>query len=164
MRDFVAVVLAITLVFFALRLATSLTRDRRQRKRKRISIEATGQSILAEIPSETGITYFSEDATAFYFGQQPIHKTSITATRVLINGTPIAASMRHGIRDAETVPQEVVENHLEGFARDRWDVAIDTTDTTLLIPCGAIRERISQELARRIFTAVKTAIETTTSA
>ena len=62
------------------------------------------------------------------------------------------------------MPQEVVETHLEGFARDRWDVAIDTTDTTLLIPCGAIRERISQELARRIFTAVKTVIETTTSA
>ena len=162
MRDLAAIVLAITLVFFALRLATSLTRDRRQRRRTRLSIEATGQSILAEVPSETGITFFTEDATAFYFGQQTIHKTEITATRVLINGTPIAASIRHDLRDAETVPQEIVESPPEGFARDRWDVAIETSDTTLVIPCGAIRERISQELARGIFAAVRTAIETNT--
>jgi len=160
MRDLAAILLAITLVFFALRLATSLTRDRRQRKRTRLSIEATGQLIVAEVPSETGISFFTEDATAFYFNQQIIYKTAITATRVLINGAPIAASIRHDIRDAETVPQEVVENHSEGFARDRWDVVIETTDTTLVIPCGAIRERISQELARGIFTVVKTAIET----
>ena len=54
MRDLAAILLAITLVFFALRLATSLTRDRRQRKRTRLSIEATGQIILAEVPSEAG--------------------------------------------------------------------------------------------------------------
>tara|TARA_B100000029_G_scaffold472366_2_gene512807 strand:- start:848 stop:1339 length:492 start_codon:yes stop_codon:yes gene_type:complete len=162
MRDLAAIVLAITLVFFALRLATSLTRDRRQRKRTRLAIEAIGQIILAEVPSDTGITFFTEDATAFYFGQQTIHKSAITATRVLINGTPIAASIRHDIRDAETVPQEVVENHPEGFARDRWDVAIETTDSTVVVPCGAIRERISQELARGIFAAVKMAIETNT--
>ena len=160
MRDLAAILLAITLVFFALRLATSLTRDRRQRKRTRLSIEATGQIILAEVPSEAGITFFTEDATAFYFGQQTISKNAITATRVLINGTPIAASIRHDIRDAETVSQEVVENHPEGFSRDRRDVAIETTDASLVIPCGEIRERISQELARGIFTAVKMAIDT----
>ena len=162
MRDLAAIALAITLVFFALRLATSLTRDRRQRRQTRLSIEATGQWILAEVPSETGITFFTEDATAFYYGHQTIPKATITATRVLINGTPIAASIRYDIRDAETVPQEVVKTQPEGFARDRWYVAIDTTDATLVVPCGAIRERISQELARGIFTAVKTAIEANT--
>ena len=84
MRDLAAIVLEITLVFFALRLATSLTRDRRQRKRPRLSIEATGQLIVAEVPSETGISFFTEDATAFYFNQQIIYKTAITATSWLI--------------------------------------------------------------------------------
>ena len=47
----------------------------------------------------------------------------------------------------------------EGIARDRWDVAIETEAGMLLVECGAIRERVSQELARAIFDAVKQEIE-----
>ena len=43
----------------------------------------------------------------------------------------------------------------EGIARDRWDVAIETVAGTMLVECGAVRERVSQELARKIFDAVK---------
>ena len=37
----------------------------------------------------------------------------------------------------------------EGIARDRWDVAIETVNGTILVECGAVRERVSQELARK---------------
>ena len=43
----------------------------------------------------------------------------------------------------------------DGIARDRWDVAIETVQGTILVECGAVRERVSQELARKIFDAVK---------
>jgi hypothetical protein len=47
----------------------------------------------------------------------------------------------------------------EGIARDRWDVAIETVKGTVLVECGAIRERVSQELARAVFDAVKRDVE-----
>ena len=58
-----------------------------------------------------------------------------------------------------TAPLDVLENRPDGLARDRWDVSIETEAETILIQCGAIRERISQELARRIFGAIKIAME-----
>jgi len=39
-------------------------------------------------------------------------------------------------------------------------VAIEATDQTTLVECGAIRERVSQELARAVYDAVRRAIET----
>jgi hypothetical protein len=51
------------------------------------------------------------------------------------------------------------EDKPEGIARDRWDVAIDTATGLVMVECGAIRERVSQELARAVFDAVKLEIE-----
>ncbi len=51
------------------------------------------------------------------------------------------------------------DDHPEGIARDRWDVAIETTEGTVLVECGAIRERVSQELARGVFDAVRRSVE-----
>ena len=51
------------------------------------------------------------------------------------------------------------EDRPDGIARDRWDVAIETVRGTILIECGAIRERVSQELARAVFAAVMREIE-----
>lgn len=159
MRDFVAALFAIGLVFFALRLATALTRDRRQRGREREEMAAGGRSILAEIPSDAGLRFFTEDAEAFRFGERPIPKAKIVAARVLINGAPIAVAARPGHRGAAAVSSELVQQRPEGLSRDRWDVVIDTEDDTVLVPCGAIREQISQELARAVFDAVKRALQ-----
>ena len=49
----------------------------------------------------------------------------------------------------------------EAFIRDRWDVVIDTSSASVTISCGAIRERISQELARRLYDAVAGAVRGT---
>lgn len=158
MRDMLAAVVAILLIFFALRMATALTRDRRKRHGERASIEAGGRTIVAEIPSDTGLIFFTEDAEAFHLGDRPIPKAAITAARVLINGAPIAVAARPG-RQAAAIPSDLVQQRPEGLARDRWDVAIDTEDDTVIVPCGAIREQISQELARGIFDAVKRTLE-----
>ncbi|OLD55352.1 MAG: hypothetical protein AUI64_03705 [Acidobacteria bacterium 13_1_40CM_2_64_6] len=50
-------------------------------------------------------------------------------------------------------------DRLEGILRDRWDVAVEKVTGTVLVECGAIRERVSQELARKIFDAIKTELE-----
>lgn len=159
MRDFVAALFAAGLVFFALRLATALTRDRRKRGSEREAIAASGRSILAEIPSDTGLRFFTEDPEAFRFGGRPIPKAEIVAARVLINGAPIAVAARPDHRRAAAISSDLIQQRPEGLSRDQWDVAIDTEDDTVLVPCGAIREQISQELARTVFDAVKRTLE-----
>ena len=154
-----AALVAIVLLFFALRLATALTRDRRKRRGEREAIAAGGRTILAEIPSEAGLVFFTEDPEAFHLGDRPIPKATITAARVLINGAPIAVAARPDHQAAATISSDLVQQRPEGLARDRWDVAIDTEDGTLVVPCGAIREQISQELARGVFEAVKRVLD-----
>lgn len=160
MRDAVAALVAVLLVMFALRLATSLTKDRRRRRGQRESLAAAGRTVLAEIPADTGLVFFTEDGDAFYLADRKIPKGTIRAARVLINGAPIAVAATPGYPDAAAVPKAVIEDRPDGISRDRWDVAIETEDGTVLVPCGAIRERVSQELARRIFEAVKEALAT----
>jgi hypothetical protein len=53
----------------------------------------------------------------------------------------------------------MIEDQPEGILRDRWDVAVEKVTGTVLVECGAIRERVSQELARKIFDAIKTELE-----
>ena len=80
--------------------------------------------------------------------------------RVLINGSPIAAAVsRRHATGRRRCSATRFEDRPEGIARDRWDVAIETVAGTTLIECGAIRERVSQELARTVFDAVKKDLE-----
>ena len=171
MRDAVAGLVAVFLILFALSLATALHVYRRKRQRARDSERALGRTIVAEIPAANDLALFSQDAVRFYFGETSIDKDLIVAVRVLINGSPIAAvrvlingspiaacvSKRHAA--GTPVQPTSFEDRPEGIARDRWDVAIERADGTTLVECGAIRERISQELARAVFDAVKRDIE-----
>ena len=105
------------------------------------------------------MTLFSTDASSYYYGSTRIDKNLVTGVRVLINGSPIAGYESH--RQPAAAPQQptTFEDKPEGIARDRWDVAIATTTSVVMVECGAIRERVSQELARRIFEAVKADLE-----
>lgn len=156
MRDLVAGLVALALLFVAFSLATTLQRMRRRRQRAFDSERALGRAVIAEIPADDDLVLFSEDAVRFHYGERSIDKDLIVAVRVLINGAPIAAyvSTRHaGDRDR---PQPTsFEDRPEGIARDRWDVAIEAIAGTTLVECGAIRERVSQELARAVFDAVR---------
>ena len=159
MRDVAAAFVALALLIMALSLATTLHFHRRRRVAARAQEEAQGRHIVAELPTDERLLLFTEDRDAFHYGERRIDKEDIAAVRVLINGVPIAAviSTRHE-REAARHPTSF-EDRPEGIARDRWDVAIETIGDTTLVECGAIRERISQELARTVFDAVKSEVE-----
>jgi hypothetical protein len=158
-RDVFAFVIAVALLFAAARLATTLQYYRRTRQRARDSERALGRTVIVEIPGEDDLVLFSEDDARFYYGERSIDKDLIVAARVLINGTPIAAVVSSRLKAAEPRHPTSFEDHPEGIARDRWDVAIEAVNGTTLVACGAIRERVSQELARAVFDAVKRDVE-----
>jgi hypothetical protein len=159
MRDLVAAIVAIALLLWAASLATSLRASRRHRQRRLDAERALGRTIIAEIPAADDLVLVSADTSRFYYGDRSIDKDLIIAVRVLINGAPIAAyvSRRHGSDAVRQVTS--AEDRPEGIARDRWDVAVETVTGTTLIECGAIRERVSQELARKVFDAIKSELE-----
>jgi hypothetical protein len=157
MRDAIAGVVALALLLVAASLATTLTFYRRRRQRLHDAEIERGRTLIAEIPAEDNLVLFSEDSTSFYYGDRSIDKDQVTAVRMLVNGAPIAASMS---KRANAHPQATAfEDRPDGIARDRWDVAIETVTGPTIVPCGAIRERVSQELARAIFDAVKRDLE-----
>ena len=158
MRDLIAWIAAVVLLVIAASLATTLQYYRRRRQRARDSERALGRRIVAELPTSEELVYFSEDEVRFHYGDTSIDKDLILAARVLINGAPIAAAVSSRDARRQQTPT-AFEDRPEGIARDRWDVAIETERGTVLVECGAIRERVSQELARSIFEAVKASIE-----
>ena len=160
MRDLVAVVVVVVLVVFALSMATSLQWYRRSHAKSRRSVQSRGQSILAEIPASEGLRFFTEDAEAFHWMDRTIPKHEIRAARVLISGAPISVCVSTRFSVLPSRDEVDVDGTTDGFGRDRWDVAIDLRDETVLVECGAIRERVSQELARQVFDAVRRDIET----
>jgi hypothetical protein len=159
MRDLVAAIVALALAFVALSLATALHWARRRRERLRNAEEHAGRVIVAEIPGAEDLLLFSEAETQFHYGRASVDKAAIVAVRVLINGSPIAAYVSRRHPRADESPATSFEDRPDGIARDRWDVAIETRDGLLLVECGAIRERVSQELARAVFDVVKRDME-----
>ena len=159
MRDVFAALAAIVLLVVAASLATTLQAFRRRRIRARDSERALGRTVIAEIPVGEDLTLFSEDAARFYYGERSIDKDLIAAVRVLINGSPIAAYLSRRHPEGTARQATSFEDRPDGIARDRWDVAIETVTGTVIVECGAIRERVSQELARTVFDAVKRELE-----
>jgi hypothetical protein len=158
MRDFVAGLVAVALLVVAGSLATTLQFYRRRRQRARDSERALGRTILAELPTQESLVLFSEDDVRFHYGDTQIDKDLVTAVRVLINGVPIAAVAARRYAQQQAQPT-TFDDRPDGIARDRWDVAIETMNGTVLVECGAIRERVSQELARTVYDAVKRDVE-----
>ena len=159
MRDVLAAVIALLLLATALSLATALREFRKRRERARDTERALGRSIITEVPAREDLVLVTEDATHFYYGNRAIDKEQIGAVRVLINGAPIAEYASRRYAGGTTRQATSFEDRPEGIARDRWDVAIETFTDTVLIECGAIRERVSQELARAVFDRVKADLE-----
>jgi hypothetical protein len=159
-RDVVAGFVALALLLLAASQATTLHFYRRRRRRAQEAEEERGRTIVAELPTTEELVLFSEDEDRFYYGERAIEKAAIAAVRVLINGAPIAAAVSSRLGQRSDRQPTAFEDRPEGIARDRWDVAIETENGTVLVECGAIRERVSQELARRVFDAVKSAITT----
>jgi len=152
-RDVFAGVIAAGLLFLAARLATTLQYYRRAQQQTREREEALGRTVIAEIPSEDNLLLFTEDAGRFYYGDRAIDKDQIVSAQLLINGVAIGQEGRKGVTPEPGDPMKE-----EGIPRDRWDVRIEAVDGLTVVACGAIRERVSQELARAVFDAVKRTI------
>jgi hypothetical protein len=160
MRDAIAAAVAAVLLLAAASLATTLHGYRRRRQRAHDSERALGRTVIAEIPAPDDLVLFSEDRVRFFYGDRSIDKDLIIAVRVLINGAPIAAAVsRRYALEAEQHQPTRFDDRPDGIARDRWDVAIETVAGTTVVECGAIRERVSQELARKVFDAVTADID-----
>jgi len=165
MRDAVAALVAAALIFFALSMLTSLHFYRKRQRKVREDELARGRTIIVELPTDPELTLVTEDAEHFYYGTMPIDKNAIMAVRVLINGSPIAAFVSPRWAGAESTKHDPAsketsfEDTSDGILRDRWDVAIETVNGTILVKCGAVRERVSQELARKVFDAVRADLE-----
>ena len=161
MRDLIAAAFAFVLLVTAASLGTTLQMYRRRRRRARDGERAQGRVIVAEIPADEDLVLFTEDDGQFHYGDHSIDKRRIAAVRILINGSPIAAyvSAEHDRGTGVPPVVEVMDDRPEGIARDRWDVAIEAGNETMIVECGAIRERVSQELARAVFDAVKRELE-----
>ena len=159
MRDLFAGIVALMLLVVAASLATTLQYYRRRRRRAHDSERALGRTVIAELPTAEELVLFSEDTKRFYYGERSIDKDLITGVRVLINGVPIATVTSRRFATEPHLQPAGFEDRPEGIARDRWDVGIDMVTGTVLVECGAIRERVSQELARAVFDAVKRVVE-----
>ena len=81
------------------------------------------------------------------------------AARVLINGSPIATSFRRA-GAAAARQATAFDDRPEGIARIDGMSRSRRSLGTHVVECGAIRERVSQELAREVFDAVKKDLET----
>ena len=159
MRDLAAGIVAVLLLLAAASLATTLRSYRRRRQRARDSEGARGRVVIAELPAADDLVLVSQDDKRFYYGERAIDKDLIVAVRMLINGSPIAAAVSRRHAGGTPLQPTRFEDRPDGIARDRWDVAIETVAGTTLIECGAIRERVSQELARTVFDAIKKDLE-----
>ena len=163
MRDLIAAAFALALLVTAASLGTTLQMYRKRRRRVRDGERALGHAIIAEIPADDDLVLFTEDEQQFHYGDRSIDKRRIAAVRILINGVPIAAyvSAAHdrGAATPAVMDDRLIDDHPEGIARDRWDVAIEAGHETTIVECGSIRERVSQELARAVFDAVKRELE-----
>ena len=155
MRDFIAGLIALGLFLFALGLVSTLRFHQRARERARRKLEAAGRTVLAEIPHRDGLTLFVANDTPFYWGDTAIPQARIRLVRVLINGTPLASYQARRHPSGDTGDSASFTDRPEGIAHDRWDVLIRTDTADTLVECGSIRERVSQELARRVFDAVR---------
>jgi hypothetical protein len=155
MRDLVAGLVAVALLLCALLVAATLHFHRRRRERARGAATASGRKLIAELPLGVDLVYFAEDDHRFYHGDQQVEKNAIRGVRLLVNDRVV--SYAGDVGTAPPAPATATADE-EAFIRDRWDVVIDTSSASLTISCGAIRERISQDLARRIYDAVAAAL------
>jgi len=163
-RDLIAAAIAFVLLVAAASLGTTLQMFRNRRRRAREGQHLLGRTIIAEIPALDDLILFTEDSQQLWYGDRSIDKDRLAAVRILINGAVIAGyvAARHASRlgAQATTAADPIDDRPEGIARDRWDVAIEAEDgTVIMVECGAIRERVSQELARAVFDAVKRELE-----
>ena len=158
MRDLLAVGIVVLLVLPPCRWPPPSAAADRDRERIRRQHLDDGRTIIAEVPAADSFEFFSEDAGAFYWTGQTIRKRAIHTAQLLISGAPLSTVRSRRAPDFEAKAAAAGKD-ADPIERERWDVSIETADETVLVACGSIRQQVSQELARRIFDAIRRAVE-----
>ena len=159
MRDVVAAMVARGRFLFALGLISTLRYHQRSRDRERRSLKESGRTVVAEIPTKEGLELFVCDNAYYYWGERAVPRDDVRLVRVLINGSPLVSYTTQRHDDEDGGDSGSFADRPEGIAHDRWDVLLRSSAGDVMVECGSVRERISQELARAVFDAVRTDME-----
>jgi len=135
------------------RFAMGLRFEKRSREQALEREASRGRRVVAEVPLDAGMSLVLADAEALLWGENRQPFAEIDGARMLLNGGVLAGVSRPGVALPEPAPGE------EHEGREHWQVRLYRRDgTTLDVPCGALREGVSREIASRVFEAVRAAI------
>jgi hypothetical protein len=145
--------IALVLFLWSLfRFAIGLRVAKLSREEERTGEERRGRRVVAEIPLDDRLVFFTEDAAGFYWGENEARKSALAGARMILNGGVLGAFARPGLALPDPPPPEEYEG------RERWDVVLYLVDgSTRIVPCGQLREGVSREIAAAVFRAVREA-------
>jgi hypothetical protein len=141
-------------LFWLFRFAMGLRYAKLLREEQRRAEEARGRRLVSEVPGDNGeLTLFFDDPAGFSWGERRLAKSDILAARLLLNGRVIDQAARPGVAPPRLAPAADEEG------RERWEVALLLGGGhELSIACGHLREGVSRDAARAVFSAVAGAV------
>jgi hypothetical protein len=147
--------LLVAVLWTLFRFAMGLRWSKVAREEARAEAEARGRRVVAEIPLPGDeLAFFEEDAERFQWGGSIVARSQVAGARLLLDGNVVGAVGRPGTL---LPPAPAVEEH-EG--RERWDVLLYLVKGDVArVPCGALREGVSREIAARVFEAVRREVQ-----
>ena len=147
--------LLVAVLWTLFRFAMGLRWSKVAREEARAEAEARGRRVVAEIPLPGDeLAFFEEDAERFQWGRSSVARSQVAGARLLLDGNVVGTVVR-----PETLlpPAPAGEEH-EG--RERWDVLLYLEKGDVArVPCGALREGVSREIAARVFEAVRRGVQ-----
>ena len=148
-----ACLLFLMLVWWLLRLALGLRLAKLDREGARLAEEARGRRVVAELPPRGSETLFLlEDGPRFRWGSEALDKADIAGARLLLNG----GVLQEFASGPALLPPLDPPPEFEGG--ELWEVVVyRRSGGRARIPCGALREGVSREIAGRVFAAIRAA-------
>src|SRR5258708_1819063 len=148
-----ASLLFLVLLWWLLRLALGLRQAKLDREGARVAEEARGRRVVAELaPRGSETLLLLEDGPRFCWGSETLDKADIAGARLLLNGG--------AMQEFESGPARLppLEPPPEFEGGECWEVVVyRRSGGRARIPCGALREGVSREIAGRAFAAIRAA-------
>jgi hypothetical protein len=148
-----ASLLFLALLWWLFRLALGLRQAKLDREGMRVAEEARGRRVVAELPPRGSETLFLlEDGPRFCWGSETVDKADIAGARLLVNGGVLQEFASESVRLPPLDPPQEFEGG------ELWEVVLyRRSGGRARIPCGALREGVSREIAGRAFAAIRAA-------
>jgi hypothetical protein len=146
-------VLLLCLLWSLFRYAMGLRWEKKLREQALARQAGEGRKLIAEVPLKDGVLLVVDDGEALVWGEERQEFADVVGVRMLLNGGVLAGASRDGV----VLPEPETAEEYEG--RERWLVRVFRGGgKTRDIPCGAMREGVSREIAGRIFEVIRTRI------